>query len=425
MAVGLTVTLDCQELLNGCFGAAPCYPAIAAQLAQLAMAESEGDATAAAAAASASAADAEPEAEAVAPAQPAESEPEAEASTEPGGDVPAADDGGDQGGAVDAEGGGADAEDLDLSSWKTEMADDLTADRPRRQMVQLAHTNAQLKKIVEYNHGLVGEVVSKLRDDLIRPFFAGWKKALAEELERGRRERKGIKLVGGIEMQQRGKDGNEEMQPVVVGRARLRDLLWHWFNFSRVERNDKQLIQRNLQRQARKNVALGFYTMLGRVELKKRRANVVKKVYKRLVGVRVNCAWKGWHAHYLHEKHNRVKVRSLHSAASLHLFVQLTQSRLPTEKPDVKEACVQHQHAKPQRLEALPARVEAPQTSCQAIAEPAEGEQAARRVQWVVPGVDAEETQPRTVGPSFREACQSRSVGCIQRVGSTTCRHKT
>jgi hypothetical protein len=272
------------------------------------MAESEGDATAAEAAAEA-ATDAVPGAEAEAPAEPAPSEPEADASAEPGSDAAAAEDGGDQGGGDRVESGGADAEAIDLSSWKTEMAQGLTADRPRRQMVQLAHTNAQLKKIVEYNHGLVGEVVSKLRDDLIRPFFTGWKKALAEELERGRRERKGIKLVGGVEMQQRGKDGNEEMQPVVVGRARLRDLLWHWFNFSRVERNDKQLIQRNLQRQIRKNVELGFYTMLGRVELKKRRANIIKKVYKRLVGVRVNCAWKGWHGHYLHEKHNRVKVR--------------------------------------------------------------------------------------------------------------------
>ena len=43
-------------------------------------------------------------------------------------------------------------------------------------MVQLSHTNAQLKKIVEYNHGLVGEVVSKLRDDLVRPFFMALKK---------------------------------------------------------------------------------------------------------------------------------------------------------------------------------------------------------------------------------------------------------
>jgi hypothetical protein len=380
------------------------------------MAENEGDATPVEEAA---AADAAPEAEAEAPAQPAASEPEADASAVPGSDAAAAEDGGEQGGGADAEGDGADADGLDLSAWKTEMADGLTADRPRRQMVQLAHTNAQLKKIVEYNHGLVGEVVSKLRDDLIRPFFAGWKKALAEELERGRRERKGIKLVGGIEMQQRGKDGNEEMQPVVVGRARLRDLLWHWFNFSRVERNDKQLIQRNLQRQIRKNVALGFYTMLGRVELKKRRANIIKKVYKRLVGVRVNCAWKGWHAHYLHEKHNRVKVRRTSRNAQrfhLHLFAlflvntgaRLTQPRPPAEKSHAKEACIQHQHAKPQRLEALPARVETPQTSCRAIAGAAEGAQAARRIQWVVPGVDAEETQPRTAGQSFCEACQSR-----------------
>ena len=86
-------------------------------------------------------------------------------------------------------------------------------------------------------------------------------------------------------------------------------MLWHWFGFTRTERNDKQLIQRAMTKHIRKNVALGFYTMLGIVELKKRRLNIIKKVYKRLVGVRVACAWKGWHAYYLHEKHNRVKVR--------------------------------------------------------------------------------------------------------------------
>jgi hypothetical protein len=246
------------------------------------------------------AAEPEPEAEPEAETEPAaETEPQAEPEADaPAADAPAA--------------GDADADEaVDLSAWNSEMAEGLTdqTDRPRRQMVQLAHTNAQLKKIVEYNHGLVGEVVSKLRDDLIRPFFAGWKKALAEELERGRRERKGVKLVGGVEMVQRGKDGNEEMRAVVVGRARARDVLWHWFGFTRTERNDKQLIQRAVTKQIRKNVALGFYTMLGIVELQKRRLNIIKKVYKRLVGVRVACAWKGWHAYYLHEKHNRVKVR--------------------------------------------------------------------------------------------------------------------
>ena len=99
------------------------------------------------------------------------------------------------------------------------------------------------------------------------------------------------------------------MRDVVVGRKRLRDLLWHWFDFTRVEHNDRQLIQRVLQRQIRKNVALGFYTMLGRVDLNKRRLNIIKKVYVALVKVRSACAWKGWHAHYRHEKTNRVKVR--------------------------------------------------------------------------------------------------------------------
>ena len=318
------------------------------------MAENEGDATAAAAAAEpptpASAVEAQ------LPAEPAAAEPEAE----PGSDAPDV--------VADAK--------ADLSSWKTEMAGGLTdqADRPRRQMIQLAQTNAQLKKIVEYNHGLVGEVVSKLRDDLIRPFFTGWKQALAEELERGRRERKGVKLVGGVEMRRRGKDGNEQMLPVVVGRGRLRDLLWHWFSFSRLERNDKRLIQRNLQRQVQKIVALGFYTMLDRVDLKKRRANIVRKVFKRLVGVRVACAWKGWHAHYLHEKHNRVKVRRSSRKPQLpHSFppaifcrewcARLSVATLLIDKLHAKEARVQQQHAKPTRLEIFSSRVETPPTS--------------------------------------------------------------
>lgn len=202
-----------------------------------------------------------------------------------------------------------DAEGVDLSAWNTEMAQGLTdqTDRPRRQMVQLAHTNAQLKKIVEYNHGLVGEVVSKLRDDLIRPFFAGWKKALAEELEMGRKERKGIKLVGGVEEKMRGAGGNEADVPVVVGRTRTRDLFWHWYGFTKGERNDNALIKRATTRHALKNVALGFYALVGMVELKKRHVNIIRKVHKRLIGVRVACAWKGWHGHYMHEKHNRVK----------------------------------------------------------------------------------------------------------------------
>jgi hypothetical protein len=379
------------------------------------MAENEGDATAAAAATEpptpAPAAEAEP------PAEPAAAEPEAE----PGSDAPDVP---------------ADAKAVDLSSWQTEMAEGLTdqADRPRRQMIQLAQTNAQLKKIVEYNHGLVGEVVSKMRDDLIRPFFTGWKQALAEELERGRRERKGIKLVGGVEMRQRGKDGTEQMLPVVVGRGRLRDLLWHWFSCSRLERNDKRLIRRNLQRQVQKIVALGFYTMLDRVDLKKRRANIVKKVFKRLVGVRVACAWKGWHAHYLHEKHNRVKVRRSSCKPQLpHSFpsailcrerrARLSVAMLLTDKLHAKEACVQQQHAKPSRLETFPSRVETPPTSRQAITGTAQGAEAARCLQWMVPGVDSDETQPRIVGQSFGEVCAAWHGDCSARVGQRHLRH--
>jgi hypothetical protein len=114
--------------------------------------------------------DAEAEAE-------AEPEPQAEAEVESEAELEAEPEA-----KLEADGGDAepehDTEDQDAAVVAQEEADELdnignfareiAGPKQRRQMAMLAQTNDQLKKIVEYSHDLVSDVVGKLKDDLIR-----------------------------------------------------------------------------------------------------------------------------------------------------------------------------------------------------------------------------------------------------------------
>jgi hypothetical protein len=187
-------------------------------------------------------------------------------------------------GAQDA---GAEGHDLDAAG---EFAREVAGPKQRRQMVMLQQTNDQLKKIVEYSHDLVGEVVGKLKDDLVRPYFLGWKAALAEELRAGRLARKAERMNGRLRMRQ-----------VVAG----------WLDALDKRRCDDGKVSRSVAKFLNRHVAAGMATWRGVVEEKKRRARVILKVQKKLIAMRAAPAWRGWVAKHVHDKENRIKARRM------------------------------------------------------------------------------------------------------------------
>ena len=175
-------------------------------------------------------------------------------------------------------------------------AREVSGPKQRRQMVMLAQTNDQLKKIVEYSHDLVGDVVGKLKDDLVRPYFVGWRDAMADTLRAGKLSRKAQRLNGRLKMCQ---VVTEWLRKIYLHRAQERKSSSMDVRGNVYDGYEKIMNQRL-------SASLGGWQ--AQVEKMKRRQRMIGKASKRLIGVRVAAAWSGWRDKHVHGKENRVKV---------------------------------------------------------------------------------------------------------------------
>jgi hypothetical protein len=178
------------------------------------------------------------------------------------------------------------------------LAQEIQGPKQRRQMVMLAQTNDQLKKIVEYSHDLVGDVVAKLKDDLVRPYFFEWKRVMAEELRAGRLFRKAQKLNARMRLRQ--------CVGLWKGKMEL-----HWAcdaKTTSLDTSDRKWVgaAKFLNRRMSKHGVGGWKEV---VEENKRRLRMIEKVTKKLIGVRVAAALSGWRDKHVHDKQNRVKLQ--------------------------------------------------------------------------------------------------------------------